>query len=127
MRRVVYLLLFLTMSTLFFVNIVGAQKTSEIEVFFSDNSAFTEDEKEIITSHICGIERSTGTGEGMNNIICSIFGHSYGEWEIITAIKHKVYSSAPRCEEENYKVRICSRCSNTETVRLSIMRIYCCD
>lgn len=95
----------------------------KIEVIFEENSVFTEDEKQIIESFFyeCNNEN-----ESMPyGLMCTLFGHDYKS-EIVTIINHKVYAEAPRCVEEAYNTKICTKCSDTQSTFLSQKRIDCC-
>ena len=69
---------------------------------------------------------ATGIGDCPDNIICDLFGHSYTE-ETITTITHKVNATQPRCKQEVLKVKVCSRCSDTQIERMSFEFINCCE
>lgn len=60
------------------------------------------------------------------NLLCSIFGHSY-ETSNSTKTVHKVKSTAPRCRKDYYKVSVCSRCGDTQSVLSNSTYIYCCE
>ena len=129
MRRkvVAWLLLFITISAMLNVGINGTHEKIEAQIIFGNKSSFSHHEKEVIAGHIIESANSKGHEDNLDNIICTIFGHSFGEWEDVISIVHKVYSSHPRCEEKIYKTRICSRCFETEQYLISTTRIPCCD
>lgn len=107
-----------------FIYSLGIHESIEMTIIFDDNSAFSESEKLIVSEKLKG--RSIGGGEQPDNIICDIFGHSYTE-ELVTAITHKVYPTQPRCKEEVFKVKVCTRCSDTQTELISDRYIVCCQ
>lgn len=108
----------------FAISALNVYEKSNMIIIFESDSAFSEREKEIICAKLRGI--SSGGGESPDNIICDIFGHSYTE-ELVTAITHKLYPTQPRCREETYKVKVCSRCSDTQTELISFAYIVCCQ
>lgn len=98
-------------------------ESERIEVIFSENSIFTEDEKHLIESSFSeyyDVNKSVPYG-----LTCTLFGHDYKS-EIVNIISHKVYAESPRCVEEAYNTKICTRCSDTQSTLLSHMRIDCC-
>ena len=98
-------------------------ESSNIEVIFAENSVFTEDEKQIIESSFS--EYDDGNKSVPYGLMCTLFGHDYKS-ETISVIRHKVYVNAPRCVEEWYDTKICTRCSDTNSTLLDSMNIDCC-
>lgn len=96
---------------------------AKVEVLFDENSIFTEDEKQIIESSFS--EYDNGNKPIPYGLMCTLFGHDYKS-EVTTVIRHKVYVNAPRCVEEWYDTKICTRCSDTQSKLLSQGRIDCC-
>ncbi len=93
-----------------------------ITVTFSDNSCFSDSEKNLI------INSFTQTNEyeiQPFGLYCFLFGHDYIS-ETITVIRHKVYSSDPRCIKDYYRSQICSRCSDVQNTLINSVIISCC-
>lgn len=126
-RAVACLLLFIAISAMLIVGIDGAHERKDVQIVFEEKSSFSSHEKEVIAEHFKETENGGGHENTVDNIICTILGHAFGEWEDVTTIVHKVYSSHPRCEEKIYKTRICSRCYETEQYLISTTRIPCCE
>ena len=92
-----------------------------INVIFTENSIFSDDEKLIIEkSFICDDDIST------YGIKCILFGHDY-KTEYIDAIRHKVSSTRPRCIMETYETKICVDCSDTVSDMIATTYIDCCQ
>lgn len=98
-------------------------ESGKTEVIFDENSIFTEEEKQIIEASF--FENANGNTLAPYGVMCTLFGHDY-KTEIITIIRHKVYAKAPRCVEEWYDTKICTRCSDTNSTLLDSMNIDCC-
>ena len=94
----------------------------EKEIVFNSNSAFSEDEKEIITAAL-NSEQET---YGVYGLKCTLFGHTY-KTEYVTAITHKASNTSPRCLREVYETKICEDCSDTQTRLISASMIACCE
>ena len=94
----------------------------EKEIIFSDNSEFTEAEKE----HIKLFLTSGCSDSDTYGLKCTLFGHTY-KTEYVTAITHKVFATSPRCLREIYETNICEDCSDTQSVLISSTMITCCE
>ena len=100
----------------------GSLDHPHVTVIFEENTCFNEDEKQLIENMLTGNAQTTVAPYGLS---CILFGHDYQE-EYVTAIQHQMYTDAPRCVEEVYKVSVCSKCSDTQSTRISLLRIFCC-
>lgn len=94
----------------------------DISIIFDENTSFTQQEKTIIEQSFRNEQSQPVIPCGL---YCLIFGHDY-QTEIVTVIKHKVNPSPPRCIEERYSTKICTRCSDTVSTLISIRPINCC-
>lgn len=98
-------------------------ESGKIEVIFDENSIFTEEENEIIEASF--LENGDGNTPAPYGVMCTLFGHDYKS-ETTKVIRHKVYAKAPRCVEEWYDTKTCTRCSDTQSTLLDSMNIDCC-
>ena len=98
-------------------------ESGKLEVIFDENSIFTEEEKQIIEASF--LEKDDGNTTEPYGVMCTLFGHDYKS-ETTKVIRHKVYANAPRCVEEWYDTKTCTRCSDTQSTLLSYSRIDCC-
>lgn len=94
----------------------------DIEVCFTENSVFSEDEKQIIEEYfVDGINNTATYG-----LKCTLFGHDYVT-EYVDVIRHKVRTTIPRCDREKYEMKICSDCSDTVSTLILLTYIDCCE
>ena len=92
-----------------------------VTVCFESDSQFNSDEQlRIADILINGNDEITPYG-----LSCFLFGHNY-KTEIVTATKHKVNATAPRCLEEIYEVSVCSKCEDIQQTLLSSRYKNCC-
>lgn len=90
-------------------------------VVFED--AIPEGKRELIAKRLLGIEVESAETYGL---MCTLFGHKYGEEGFVDVITHKVRASAPRCRSERYLVKVCTRCDDMATTLISQTYISCC-
>lgn len=93
-----------------------------IQVEFSENSTFTEIEKEIIERYFI----DGNNGYSVYGLKCTLFGHDY-KTEYVDVIRHKVRATQPRCEKDKYETKICVDCSDTVQTLIATTSITCCD
>ena len=126
MKRIISIVLLFLMGTSIALVANAYNKYDDVNmtIVFMEDSEFNEKEKDLIRAKLFGI--ATGIGDCPDNIICDLFGHSYTE-ETITTITHKVNATQPRCKQEVLKVKVCSRCSDTQIERMSFEFINCCE
>lgn len=120
----IVLVLFMLLSSSVIVEAMNIYDNENITIVFADDSNFTSREKEIICSKLQSI--SSGEEDSPKNIICSMVGHSYTE-ENLHIITHKARPTSPRCKDEEYQVKKCSRCDFTETEFICSTYIICCE
>ena len=66
------------------------------------------------------------SGSSTYGLTCTLFGHDLKAVSSIV-VKHKVYSSAPRCERQYLVTYVCSRCDYASATQVTdTERIYCC-
>ena len=91
-------------------------------VKFEANSKFTaEEQRHIAEMLIYGNDEISTCG-----LSCFLFGHNY-QTETITLVTHRARTTAPRCLEEEYEIRTCSKCGDTQKTLLSSGYINCCS
>ena len=95
---------------------------SEYTVVFAENSSFDEHQQEYIENILTG---NPSNDVATYNLLCTLFGHT-NQTEYVTAIRHRVYDTEPRCIEEFYEVEVCTRCSDVKTKLLSRTPTFCC-
>lgn len=94
----------------------------DVTVKFEADSKFTiEEQQHIAELLVLGNDEVKPYG-----MTCFVLGHKY-ETEIITLVKHRVRATVPRCLEEIYEVRVCSRCSDTQQTLAGSHYISCCS
>ncbi len=59
------------------------------------------------------------------SILC-LFGHKF-EAGIVRTITHEVNSYQPKCLEETFELRQCTRCDEQEVERIGYCYIICCE
>lgn len=111
-----------------FANAFDGQNTLEYEIEDKHCTVVFEDEipetqKALIAKQLLGIEVETTESYGL---LCTLFGHKYGEESGVDVITHKVRTSAPRCRRERYLVKICTRCEDMVSTLMSQDYIFCC-
>ena len=93
---------------------------NEVEFIFDADT--TEDFRNKAIAHYFNHEDDSAAVYGLT---CTLLGHKI-ESSVITAVKHKVSSTAPRCLRETYNVETCSRCDYTSSTLISSVYISCC-
>lgn len=97
-------------------------KNDHVEVIFSEDSVFSDEEKQMIKESIYGnICKSETYG-----LKCTLFGHNYKS-EITEVIRHKASETKPRCIKETHDFKVCSVCSDMTSTLLTQSYIDCCD
>lgn len=64
-------------------------------------------------------------GAATYGLMCTLFGHKL-ESSVVTAITHKVRTTAPRCLSQKYNMQACSRCDYSTKTLISSDYISCC-
>lgn len=91
-------------------------------VTFNQDTIFSEQQRAYISEIIVNGDSDATT----YGLMCTLFGHKYGDDESATAITHCARASQPRCLEERFLIRMCTRCEHTETELLVSSYIECC-
>ncbi len=99
----------------------GTYNIQGVTVLFEPNSQFDSEEQ----LHIAEFLINGGNEIHPYGLPCIILGHKYNV-ETVTATKHKVNATAPRCLEETYEVRVCSKCGDTQQTLLRSRYKNCC-
>ena len=93
---------------------------NETEFIFASDT--TEDFREKFIANYFNGEDECATTYGLT---CTLFGHKI-ETTSVTAVKHKVLATAPRCRREIYDVDNCTRCDYTKSTLKTSSYIDCC-
>lgn len=101
--------------------IMCEHEVGEMTVIFDEPSDFTPEEKQ----HIIELLSGKGTEYQTRGLLCTLFGHTYKTGTVIT-ITHCVNDKQPKCLEETFELKECTRCGNTEVDRLNHCYITCC-
>ena len=64
-------------------------------------------------------------GTAAYGLTCTLFGHKL-ETGTTTTITHKVNSTSPRCLQETFSYKICTRCDYSEFTLINSVYISCC-
>ncbi len=91
-----------------------------ITIYFEEG--LSDREKALIIAELTGEKADAASARGLT---CTLFGHKLTTTQTVS-IRHKVYSSAPRCVRDTYTVDVCSRCDYTSSTLSGSERIYCC-
>ncbi|MBO7246364.1 MAG: hypothetical protein J6V56_06335 [Clostridia bacterium] len=93
----------------------------EYTVDFSGTS-FSEEKRDAIAQRLIGASDEEIQTYGL---MCSLFGHKLEEGTV-GVVTHKVRTYAPRCLDETYSVKACTRCDYQE--KTLIVKTYkdCC-
>lgn len=91
-------------------------------VIFNQNTIFSEQQRAYISEIIIN-GNSDATTYGL---MCTLFGHKYGQQESATAITHCAQASQPRCLKETFLISMCTRCEHTEVEQIGALYIECC-
>lgn len=99
----------------------GTYDIDGVTVCFEPESQFDSEEQLRIANFIVnGSDEISPYG-----LSCFLFGHDY-KVETATLTTHKVNATAPRCLEEIYEVRVCSKCDDTQHTLLRSRYKNCC-
>ena len=96
-------------------------KGVEYTVDFSESS-FSEEKREVIAQRLIGLIDDEVQTYGL---MCSLFGHKLEEGTV-GVITHKVRTYAPRCLDETYDVKSCTRCDYQEKTLVISIYVDCC-
>lgn len=103
-------------------NVTHKHEKNEITIEFLSDNLTKAEEAQIIDYLVTGEQMAMA-----GNVLCTLFGHSMGATEIITAISHNVYSTAPKCNMDTYGISACTRCDYVSASLLSSKSISCCS
>lgn len=90
-------------------------------VFIFDADTTEEFRDKFIESYFNGEDDGIAT----YGLMCTLFGHKI-ETTSVTAVKHKVSATSPRCLSEIYDVDNCTRCDYTKSTKIDSQYIVCC-
>lgn len=95
--------------------------TVDETVFIFDAETTEEFRDKFIEDYFNG-EDDGATAYGL---MCTLFGHKI-ETTSVTAVTHKVRTTAPRCRRDTYSVDNCTRCDYTKSTLSRSVYIACC-
>lgn len=99
----------------------------DVVVIFDATSSFTAEEQAQLAKLIASQANNCGESETTSyGLMCTLFGHKYGDSESVTAITHKVNETHPRCLKEFYIITPCTRCDHADVERTGFYYINCC-
>ena len=131
MKKTVSVIMFLLLISAFSVCAFASDTTGSTYIYVKDGveytvdfsgSSFSQDKYEIIA------QRLTGTADDeveTYGLMCTLFGHKYEE-STVGVITHKVRTYAPRCKDDTYDVKICTRCDHQEQTLIASTYVICC-
>ncbi len=90
-------------------------------VVFEENTPFDSVQRERIAALLANGETQQPAPCG---ILC-LFGHNYVT-SSVSVITHEVYSTQPKCMEEEFEVSECTRCDKTKVEQIGTFYIVCC-
>ena len=92
-----------------------------VDIIFEEACALSDEAKQRVAEQLVYGEAPVAT----YGLMCTLFGHKTTT-EIVDAVSHCVYSTAPRCVRETWQVVACSRCEHTEKTKVAREMIDCC-
>lgn len=92
-------------------------------VIFGEDSSYSDTEKKYIADIL--VYGTSNQPTVQPRAWCWLTGHELTT-EYVTVITHKVYTTAPRCVKERYKVVTCDNCDHEEMTLVSTTIISCC-
>ena len=131
MKKTAFIVCLLVLVLAFSISAFADESTNELYTYNKDDmkytvdfsgSTFSDDEKDAIAQRLLGLTSDEVQTYG---IMCSLFGHKYEE-STVGVITHKVRTYAPRCLDETYDVKVCSRCDHQEQTIIASTYIICC-
>ncbi len=98
--------------------------------YFAENDItvlFPEEPSQHFRDHVMAdLAGETESGNTTDGLWCTLFGHSY-ETSTVVTVTHCVRPSPPRCLQNTYEYKVCTRCGYTLSTLLSSIYIYCCS
>lgn len=131
MKKIISVVMFFVLVSAFSVCAFASDSTASVYTYVKDGveytvdfsaSSFSEDKRDAIAQRLLGLANDEVQTYGL---MCTLFGHKYEE-STISVITHKVYKYAPRCKDEAYDVKICTRCDYQEQTLITTSYIDCC-
>lgn len=103
-------------------NIESTYMYGDLEIVFAEDSAFSDEMKEVIVGYIINGDDGATT----YNLLCTLFGHKETV-ELVGTISHKVDPKDPRCLRQTWEVTGCTRCEEALGMELlGETYITCC-
>lgn len=120
------ILLALTLLTCTCVLPTSAKETTinnDVEIIVSGE--VSAETKEKIERYFATGEPATDDDASTYGLTCTLFGHKI-EGTVVSAVTHKVSSTAPRCVRKTYDYEACTRCDYETSELIDTEYIYCC-
>lgn len=97
---------------------------------FADNDMtvlFPEEPSQFFRDHVMAdLAGEAESGDTTDGLLCTLFGHNY-ETSIVVTVTHRVRPTPPRCLQNTYEYKVCTRCGYTLSTLLASVYIYCCS
>ena len=127
MKKIISFMLFIIIVCTFCLSAyagteVYTYKIDNTTVIFNQDTNFSEQQRAYISEIIVNGDSDATT----YGLMCTLFGHKYGQQESATAITHCAQASQPRCLEEYFLISMCTRCEHTEVEQVGAIYIECC-
>ncbi len=92
-----------------------------ITIYFDSSTTFNAEQREAFVDILTG----TNNQPSPCGLAC-LFGHKY-EIASVTTVTHQVNSVQPKCLEETFELKQCTRCNKQVVERMGYMYIVCCE
>ena len=126
-KRLFAVLLAVTLLVCTCVLSTSAKETTEnktnVEIIITED--VSEETKVKIENYFASGEPATDDGASTYGLTCTLFGHKI-EGTVVSAVTHKVSSTAPRCVRKTYDYEACTRCDYETSELIATEYIYCC-
>ncbi len=132
MKKILIAILSATICASLLISVASADSSdsSESEYIYIEGNTevriekrdMTEEQIQIILYAMLGKEYDAPQ---IHNEIYTTCDHTYKNTQSNT-IKHKVYTSQPRCMKTLYSVDVCTKCNSVKMTKISETRIFCC-
>lgn len=100
------------------------ENSANVEIII--NEEVSAETKAKIERYFATGEPKTNSGTSTYGLTCTLFGHDE-KTSSVSAITHKVSSTAPRCLERTYNYTECTRCDYETSRLIASEYIFCCS
>ena len=131
MKKIISVVIFFVLISVFSVCAFASDNTAGVYTYVKEGveytvdfsgASFSADKHDAIAQRLLGFADDKVQTYGL---MCTLFGHKYEE-STISVITHKVRTYAPRCKDEAYDVKICTRCDYQEQTLITTSYVDCC-